>query len=454
MSETDDRQSIETSGDSGIPEDFDPVAAFRFAAADSDERAVSSSPPGNAAWEPPTVDELNEQLPSFEVEQLLGRGGMGAVFRARQLNLDRTVAIKILPPVFAGDEAFAKRFEREAKSLAKLNHPNIVQIYDFDRSEAGFYFFVMEYVDGTDFHHLIRSGELDPARALQAVSQICDALAYSHEQGFIHRDIKPANIFLNSQGMVKVGDFGLAKIVGQEKNEELTQTSIDLTKTGAGMGTLFYSAPEQLSGSGDVDHRADIFSLGISLYEMLTGHLPRGAFELPSKKLQLDVRVDEVVLRAIADKPEHRYQSAPDLRIDVDDIREKLSSKANESESSPEKDLFWNRAKKVVFIVAAIIAVLGLFVGGFRMREPKNGRNQFTLDLRVENDAPPKIAAGNGAESGSPFPLPLPAVPTREEKTKCRLVIVNFPGHAGAPPPWAKAVREDDFTDLIEIWLR
>ena len=280
------------------------------------------SQPAPGQWEPPSPEDLGPFLPAFTIESILGRGGMGAVYRAMQKSLDRPVAIKLLPPELSADPEFEARFKREAKAMARLNHPNIVQIYDFGQTEGGHYYFVMEFVEGVDLHHFIREGNLDSEGALNAVSQICDALQYAHEKGFVHRDIKPANIFLNTEGVLKVGDFGLAKLVDGETLSATEQ--LGLTMTGVAMGTPHYIAPEQLSAEGTTttDHRADIYSLGVMFYEMLTGDLPRGAFKSPSERNeQIDVRIDGVVYRAMDSDPADRYQSAADLRSDVDVIR-------------------------------------------------------------------------------------------------------------------------------------
>ncbi|MFT5470189.1 MAG: serine/threonine protein kinase [Verrucomicrobiales bacterium] len=247
---------------------------------------------------------------------------MGAVYKAFQTKLKRNVAIKLLPPEMAKiDPSFAQRFQREAESMAALDHPNIVHVYDFGETEAGHSYFIMEFVDGMDMHQLIHRGQLDAKGALNAVSQICDALEYAHDQGFVHRDIKPANIFINQRGVLKVGDFGLAKIVGESSTTE-TGTLLEplLTQPGMAMGTPVYSAPEQMDGRV-VDRRADIYSLGVMFYEMLTGDLPQGAFQPPSQKVQVDVRLDHVVLKAMATEPERRYPSATEMRTEVDEVR-------------------------------------------------------------------------------------------------------------------------------------
>ncbi len=273
---------------------------------------TSTTPAGQFA--PPDVSVLAGQFPQLEILQLLGQGGMGAVYKARQRQLDRLVAVKILPPQVGRAEAFAERFTREARSLAKLSHPGIVMVYDFGRTEAGLYYFIMEFVDGTDLRHVIQTGQLSPAEALVVVPQICEALQYAHGEGVVHRDIKPENILLNKKGQVKIADFGLAKLLDQPG------TVYTLTKAGQKMGTPHYMAPEQIERPHLVDHRADIFSLGVVFYEMLTGELPLGRFPLPSTKVHVDVRLDEVVLKTLEKEPQRRYQHASEVKIDVETI--------------------------------------------------------------------------------------------------------------------------------------
>ncbi|MFV1963893.1 MAG: serine/threonine-protein kinase [Pirellulaceae bacterium] len=289
-----------------------------------------ASPGPSPGFVPPKPQELADRFPQFEILDLLGHGGMGAVYKARQKSLDRFVALKIIKPDAADDPGFAERFSREAKALAKLNHPNIVGIHDFGEVEVGWpskadqddpgkpsciYYFVMEYVDGTNLRQLIESKDLPPEQAIQIIPQVCEALQFAHDEGIVHRDIKPENILVDSKGRVKIADFGLAKLLGKTSVEEHT-----LTGTHQIMGTPRYMAPEQMEGSRSVDHRADIYSLGVVFYEMLTGELPMGSFEPPSRKVQVDVRLDEVVLRSLAKEPERRYQHASDVKTDVESI--------------------------------------------------------------------------------------------------------------------------------------
>jgi len=284
------------------------------AAASDDQGDVATSAAAPAGFVPPEPSELATQFPQLEILELLGQGGMGAVYKARQKHLDRIVALKILPPEVGQDSAFAERFAREVRSLARLNHPHIVTVHDFGHTEQGLYYFIMEFVDGTDLRHVIQAGELSPEEALAIVPQICEALQFAHEEGIVHRDIKPENILLDKKGRVKIADFGLAKLLDRP-------TAIyTLTRAGQRMGTPHYMAPEQFERPEQVDHRADIYSLGVVFYEMLTGELPIGRFAPPSQKVQVDVRLDEVVLRTLEKEPERRYQQASEVKTDVETI--------------------------------------------------------------------------------------------------------------------------------------
>ena len=265
------------------------------------------------AFKPPTVGELSELFPSLQILELIGAGGMGAVYKARQEGLDRTVAIKILPEEFGQDVKFALRFTREARTLAKLNHPNIVALYEFGHV-ADTYYFLMEYVEGSTLRDVVKASELQPKHALTIVPHLCDALQYAHDKGVVHRDIKPENILISVDGLVKIADFGLSRILGNESQQA------SLTATHQIMGTPRYMAPEQLEASHNVDHRADIYSLGVVIYEMLTGELPIGRFAVPSSKVEIDVRLDDVVLRTLEKEPQRRYQSASQIKSDVQSI--------------------------------------------------------------------------------------------------------------------------------------
>lgn len=265
-----------------------------------------------SAGPPPTLAELAKCFPQLEILACVGRGGMGLVYQARQPKLDRMVALKILAPEKSADPRFADRFLREAQALARLSHPNIVTVHDFGEV-GGLYYLLMEYVDGSTLRELMRRGPVPAATALAIIPKICEALQFAHSQGVVHRDIKPENVFMDRQGQVKIGDFGIAKILDNgSSGAALTQNQA--------IGTPHYMAPEQVEVPGKVDHRADIYSLGVVFYEMLTGELPLGKFPLPSSRAPMDARLDEVVLRSLEKAPEHRYQNASDVKTDVETI--------------------------------------------------------------------------------------------------------------------------------------
>ncbi|MBI3416303.1 MAG: protein kinase [Verrucomicrobia bacterium] len=289
-----------------------------------------------ARFQPPSLGEIAKLFPQLEILGLLGAGGMGAVYKARQPALDRIVALKVLPAAGAEGANFQERFNREARALARLSHPNIVGVHEFGRTPSqtpdaiphplpSLHFFIMEFVDGANLRQLERAGRLSPREALQLIPQICDALQYAHDEGVVHRDIKPENVLVDRKGRVKIADFGLAKILGQDAE------AMRLTREGQVMGTPHYMAPEQVERPLSVDHRADIYSLGVVLYEMLTGDLPIGKFSPPSRKVQVDVRFDDVVLRALENDPARRYQHASEVKSQVATIAETSTTAAEEA---------------------------------------------------------------------------------------------------------------------------
>jgi eukaryotic-like serine/threonine-protein kinase len=271
----------------------------------------------------------------YRLEASIGTGGMAEVFRGQDTTLDRQVAIKVLAPQFARDPSFVERFRREAQAAARLNHPNIVNVYDTGVDDDTNYI-VMEYVEGrTLAEYLAGGGRLAPAKAAEIAEKVAEALAAAHAQGVIHRDIKPANIMVTRDGRVKVMDFGIARLVAGPDTVE---------QTAAVLGTAAYLSPEQAQGQ-TVDARSDLYSLGIVLYEMVTGSPPftgdsamAVAYKhvqetpLPPSSLNADVppRLDAVVMRALAKNPANRYQSAGEFR---DDLRRVIAGE--EVEATP-----------------------------------------------------------------------------------------------------------------------
>jgi len=306
-----------------LPADPTPPADDFPAGQTGDMREVLLSPQTEAKpatapagrWEPPTAEELQKLLPQYEITALLGRGGMGAVYKGTQIALDRPVAIKILSNrLEEADASFAERFKNEARAMAKLSHPGIVGVYDFGETAGGLLYIVMEFIEGTDVAKMLaQQKRLHTEHAMAITAHVCDALAYAHERGIIHRDIKPANIMVGYDGVVKVADFGLAKM--NQSGES------GLTQSGMAMGTLHYMAPEALMLGSAVDHRADVYAVGVMLYQMLTGKIPQGLFELPSLQVPgLDPRYDGIIGKALREDRDLRYPRVLDMRHDLDAI--------------------------------------------------------------------------------------------------------------------------------------
>ncbi len=251
----------------------------------------------------PSVEEMAALLPQYEFEKLAAFGGMGAVYKAKQASLDRPVAIKILPPEFGVEPAFAERFKTEARAMAKLNHTHIVGVIDFGVTSRGHFYLVMEWVQGKTLHEIIHQGSLPVRKAANLAVQLCDALAYAHDHKILHRDIKPGNIMVNEEGQVKVTDFGLARPITGEAEENP-------------YGTPDYAAPEILEKKG-VDQRADIFAAGVVLYEMLTGRVPQHPRRSVTEYAPLSARWDELIAKATHSDPAQRFQDARDFRAHI-----------------------------------------------------------------------------------------------------------------------------------------
>jgi serine/threonine protein kinase len=297
----------------GAPQGLCPECLFR---AGFETRSGNKSTDGQSAAVLAPLEEVAKCFPSLEIIELAGQGGMGAVYKVRYRQLPRFAALKFLFPEKQKSPQFAERFEREARTLAALSHPNIVTVYDFGKVDGRFYL-LMEFVDGLTLRQLFRARRLSPAEAVAIVPKICDALQYAHDQGVVHRDIKPENILLDKAGQVKIADFGIAKMLNLPGNISLTG-SMDV------IGTPLYMAPEQIENPDVVDSRADIYSLGVVFYEMLTGELPLGRFQPPSQKLETDPGLDEVVIHALEKEPERRYQQVGQMKADVEKIAQTL----------------------------------------------------------------------------------------------------------------------------------
>jgi serine/threonine-protein kinase len=284
---------------------------------------------------------IGESLGEFEIVALLGRGGMGAVYRARQASLDRLVAVKVLPQHVAEDVSFLERFRREARAAAAISHSNIVQVFSVGQ-DKGYQFIAMELVDGESLSAVLnREGRVAPDLALAYLKQVASALAKAHAAGIVHRDIKPANLLLTSDGLVKVADFGLAKRPG---------TDVSVTATGAALGTPLYMPPEAAEAK-PCDARSDLYSLGATFYHLLAGRPPfegATAAELILKHYQAEVQpLDEaapdappalcsVIRRLLRKDPAERFQTAAEL-LDALDRVSARGIQPRRSSPSPER---------------------------------------------------------------------------------------------------------------------
>jgi serine/threonine protein kinase len=397
-----------------------------------------SDPIPHSAFVAPEPAELAPLFPGYEIEGLIATGGMGAVYQALQRSLDRTVAIKILPQEFSQDEAFCTIFEAEAKAMAKLNHPNLIGVYDFGEV-AGMLYIIMEYVPGQSVFHSANGVAIDPAEVIRLVTGICHGLAHAHEHGVIHRDIKPSNILLDLEARPKIGDFGLARNTGQmvQEGEEI-------------FGTPHYTAPEVVNAPQSVDHRADIFSLGVLLHELLTGRLPADDPRPPSVISRCSPRFDAIVRRATEPLPARRYNSAMEMANDLQAIATTPGAKVLRS-GAPRKAMGPNRrfnkslpapqqSSRAGLIVLLLIAIA---ISGFLYRYLKNSRESNVpagpriIKVQQPDPTPP-------APQVDPEPLPEPD-PSPPESTGPIVVTPPQPEPDPDPEPEIKAEPEAKF---------
>jgi len=271
--------------------------------------------------------DVAEQIPGYKILGKLGAGAMAIVYKAKQLSLDRVVAVKILPRRFSENQDYVQRFYKEGKAAAKLNHNNIVTAYDVGEAD-GYHYFVMEYVEGKTLYEDMSKGKIfSEAEAIEIITQVAKALAHAHTRGLIHRDVKPKNIMINTTGTVKLADLGLAR----------NTDDVQMAKSEAGkaFGTPYYISPEQIRGEIDIDARSDIYSLGATFYHMVTGRVPFDASnpaEVMKKHLKeplippdhintsLSAGVSEVIEVMMAKRKQDRYTSAEELLLDLDAV--------------------------------------------------------------------------------------------------------------------------------------
>jgi serine/threonine protein kinase len=327
---------------------------------------------------------LGTRLGRYEIHSLLGAGGMGEVYLAWDTRLDRRVALKILPDAVAGDPDRMMRFAQEAKAASGLNHPNIITIYEIDQSESTS-FIATEFIDGSTLRDRMRAQPITPSEVLNVAVQVAAALTAAHANGIVHRDIKPENVIIRSDGIVKVLDFGLAKLTGQGSpdcvdGDAPTRAHLK-TASGLVMGTATYMSPEQARGQ-EVDARTDIFSLGVVLYELLTGRLPYGGSSIyeiiaavlsdreappvSSNSSGIPAELERIVAKALRKNREERYQTTKDLLLDLQSLRQRLElEKTHPTSVSRDEEVVSARSPRQMPLgILGVVCGLLVLVGG------------------------------------------------------------------------------------------
>lgn len=389
------------------------------------EEAPHHHPP---PFDVPSVEEMNALLPQYAFEKLAAYGGMGAVFRGRQRSLDRLVAIKILPPEFGAEPEFAERFKSEARAMAKLNHTNVVGVYDFGITTGGHLYLVMEWIEGPTLHELIHQGSIPVRKVAHLGMQLCDALAYAHSHKILHRDIKPGNIMINQDDQVKVADFGLARPITGEAEENP-------------FGTPDYAAPEIMARQA-VDQRADIFATGVVLYEMLTGRVPKNPRRSVTEYAPVSKRWDDLIDQATHADPAKRIQDALELRARISQV----IAPNTESVAVVEvvADAVAVPGKKAIapmhlaMIGAALIIVLGMVIGTLAKPETEKPRKQKIAAQKPEVKPSPKVKSKSEplkVKEAEKKPEPLVAMPQSEPQKKASEPPTSAPSMAVAPAP-------------------
>ena len=292
-----------------------------------------------------SVVDMKVNVPGYQIVGMLGAGGMGVVYEAVQLSLNRKVAVKVLSREQTGNAEFEARFKREAQVMAAISHPNIVTVFDSGCTPDGLYYYSMEKVEGNDLHRLLYHDHLTQDEAVELVLQICEALEHAHRQNLVHRDIKPSNIFVTKDGVAKIGDFGLVRGFAENSEEVVGRMhQSPLTLTGYTPGTPGYMAPECHASDRAPDRRSDIYSLGALFYEVLTGERPVGAWRSPSKTRKGVSRVlDPVVEAALEPNPDSRTTTVAQFR---DELRSAIETPGDR-----------RRKRRTLLVTAAMVAI-------------------------------------------------------------------------------------------------
>jgi len=358
----------------------------------------------------PDPAELAPLFPGYEIQGLIATGGMGAVYSAVQKSLDRTVALKILPVEFSKDAAFRIGFETEAKAMARLNHPNLIGVYDFGEVNDMLYI-IMEFVAGQSVYHAAYGKVLDQSEAVRLVLGVASGLAHAHENGILHRDIKPSNILLDLNAQPKIGDFGLARPVEHKvsEGEEI-------------FGTPHYTAPEVVNAPHTVDHRADIFSVGVLLHELLTSKLPANDPRPASTIVSCDPRLDGIIKRATQPLAAARYSSAAEMARDLQAVATTLAQKMARPGGGPavaprpvtRAPRYKKVTKKdsspapVILIVVAVAAAAAAYMYFSKPVEVKKAPSTGVVVVPVVPKETPKVTPDESTDIPEATPTPKP----------------------------------------------
>lgn len=387
----------------------------------------------HAGFTAPDPAELAPLFPGYEIQGLIATGGMGAVYRAVQKSLDRAVALKILPVELSKDAAFRTGFETEAKAMARLNHPNLIGVYDFGEAN-GMLYIIMEFVPGQSIYHAAYGRVMDQGEAVRMVLGVCNGLAHAHENGILHRDIKPSNILLDLNSQPKIGDFGLARPVEHKvsEGEEI-------------FGTPHYTAPEVVNAPHSVDQRADIFSVGVLLHELLTGKLPANDPRPASTIVSCDPRLDGIIKRATQPLAAARYSSAAEMARDLQSVSTTLAQKASRPGGPPgapprpvsrppsaKRVVRKNSSSAPVVVIALALIAAGAAYWQFS-KPPEEKKTGVVVVPTVPKDAPPppKPVVDEGLSTVIPEPVAEPTAPKPMPQT------VETPMGSTTPPPVA-----------------
>lgn len=398
----------------------------------------------------PTVEEMTALLPQYEFDKLAAFGGMGAVYRARQASLDRPVAVKILPPAFGAEPEFAERFTSEARAMAKLNHTNIVAVYDFGITREGHLYLVMEWVEGPTIHELIQKGTIPVRKVASLAMQLCDALSYAHGHKILHRDIKPGNIMVNQDDQVKVADFGLARPITGEAEENP-------------YGTPDYAAPE-IMDKRSVDQRVDIFAAGIVLYEMLTGRVPRQPRRSVTEYAPVSPHWDEIIAKATHPNADLRYSDVREFRAGILMAISPASPPPPVAEidvpvaRSASGSLKWVTVSVAVVLVGLV--AFSMMGGDEKEKKPKKvrvspdvtdaGQEKPKSIKKVDDEPPSKGKAKAVAEAMVEEEKPTKPEPAQVVKPKKNVVVVAPTPEPMKPAPAARAASPREILETLE----